>query len=75
MSIGRRLWAGLRLAVLAGVCGVVLAVSVAGGGLAAYRWGEARATSARSAPPAPPSGGMSESDDQPTNQTHGGVQG
>ena len=72
MSVGRRLWAGLRLVVLAGVCGVVLAVSVAGGGLAAYRWGEARATSARSAPPAPPSG---ESDDQLTNQTHGGTQG
>ena len=75
MSVGRRLWAGLRLAVLAGVCGVVLAVSVAGGVLAAYRWGEARATSARSAPAASPGGEMSESEDRPTNQAHGGVQG
>ena len=73
MSIGRRLWAGLRLAVLAGVCGVVLAASVAGGVLAAYRWGEARAASAHSAPAAPPSGEMSRTS-QSTNQTHGGVQ-
>ena len=44
MSIARRLWAGLRLAVLAGVCGVVLAFAVAGSVLFAYRWGEATAS-------------------------------
>ena len=74
MSAGRRLWAGLRLAVLAGVCGVVLAVSVAGGVLAAYRWGEARGPSPRSAP-AVLGSEMSETNDQSINQTHGGIQG
>lgn len=44
MSIARRLWAALRLVVLAGACGVGLALAVAGSVLFAYRWGEARAT-------------------------------